>query len=46
MNGGRALVGLLNNPVVPSVIKYAPELVEYVDVIPDTVLKSRPTGKI
>jgi uncharacterized protein (UPF0276 family) len=35
MNGGRALVGLLNNPVVPSVIKYAPELVEYVDVIPD-----------
>src|ERR1700675_1572709 len=31
----RALVGLLNNPVVPSVIGYAPELVEYVDVIPD-----------
>jgi uncharacterized protein len=31
----RPLVGLLNNPVVPSVIRYAPELVEYVDVIPD-----------
>ena len=31
----RALVGLLNNPVVPSVIRYAPELVEYVDVIPE-----------
>ena len=31
----KPLVGLLNNPVVPSVIKYAPELVEYVDVIPD-----------
>jgi uncharacterized protein len=35
MHGMRALVGLLNNPVVPSIIKYAPELVEYVDVIPD-----------
>jgi uncharacterized protein (UPF0276 family) len=35
MDGGRALVGLLNNPVVPSVIEYAPELVEYIDVIPD-----------
>jgi uncharacterized protein len=32
---GKALVGLLNNPVVPSVIGYAPDLVEYVDVIPD-----------
>jgi uncharacterized protein len=31
----RPLVGLLNNPVVPSVIRYAPELVEYIDVIPD-----------
>jgi len=35
MHEGRALVGLLNNPVVPSVIGYAPELVEYIDVIPD-----------
>src|ERR1700732_4093281 len=35
MRGTRALVGLLNNPVVPSIIRYAPELVEYVDVIPD-----------
>jgi uncharacterized protein (UPF0276 family) len=35
MPEGRALVGLLNNPVVPSVIGYAPELVEYIDVIPD-----------
>lgn len=34
-NHGRALVGLLNNPVVPSVINYAPHLVEYIDVIPD-----------
>jgi uncharacterized protein (UPF0276 family) len=32
---GKALVGLLNNPVVPSIIKYAPDLVEYIDVIPD-----------
>lgn len=31
----RALVGLLNNPVVPTIIRYAPGLVEYVDVIPD-----------
>jgi len=31
----RPLVGLLNNPVVPSVIRYVPDLVEYVDVIPD-----------
>lgn len=31
----RALVGLLNNPVVPSIVKYAPSLVEYIDVIPD-----------
>ena len=29
------LVGLLNNPVVPSVIACAPDLVEYLDVIPD-----------
>jgi uncharacterized protein (UPF0276 family) len=35
MHRGRALVGLLNNPVIPSVIKYAPDLVEYIDVIPD-----------
>jgi uncharacterized protein len=31
----RPLVGLLNNPVVPSVIRHAPELVECLDVIPD-----------
>jgi uncharacterized protein len=31
----KVLVGLLNNPVVPSIIRYAPELVEYIDVIPD-----------
>jgi uncharacterized protein (UPF0276 family) len=31
----KALVGLLNNPVVPSIVKYAPDLVEYIDVIPD-----------
>ena len=31
----KPLVGLLNNPVVPSVIRHAPDLVEYVDVIPD-----------
>ena len=35
MHGARPLVGLLNNPVVPSVIRYAPDLVEYIDVIPD-----------
>ena len=35
MHGGRALVGLLNNPVVPSIIKFAPDLIEYIDVIPD-----------
>lgn len=35
MQERRPLVGLLNNPVVPSVIRYAPNLVEYVDVIPD-----------
>ena len=35
MQDRRPLVGLLNNPVVPSVIRYAPDLVEYVDVIPD-----------
>jgi uncharacterized protein len=35
MRSGRALVGLLNNPVVPSIIKHAPHLVEYIDVIPD-----------
>jgi uncharacterized protein (UPF0276 family) len=28
-------VGLLNNPAVPAVIRYAPDLVEYIDVIPD-----------
>jgi uncharacterized protein len=31
----KALVGLLNNPVVPTIVKYAPDLVEYIDVIPD-----------
>lgn len=35
MQGGRALVGLLNNPVVPSIVKHAPDLVECIDVIPD-----------
>lgn len=35
MHGTRALVGLLNNPVVPSIVRHAPELVEYIDVIPD-----------
>jgi uncharacterized protein (UPF0276 family) len=35
MHRRKALVGLLNNPVVPSVVKYAPNLVEYIDVIPD-----------
>jgi uncharacterized protein (UPF0276 family) len=35
MYGGKPLVGLLNNPVVPSVIRHAPSLVEYIDVIPD-----------
>jgi len=35
MKTERALVGLLNNPVVPSVIAHAPDLVEYIDVIPD-----------
>jgi hypothetical protein len=31
----RPLVGLLNNPIVPTIIKYAPSLVEHIDVIPD-----------
>jgi uncharacterized protein len=31
----KALVGLLNNPAVPSIVRYAPDLVEYIDVIPD-----------
>jgi len=35
MPSKRALVGLLNNPVVPSIVKYVPDLVEYIDVIPD-----------
>jgi len=35
MRGGRAFVGLLNNPAVPSIVKHAPDLVEYIDVIPD-----------
>jgi len=35
MDRTRPLVGLLNNPVVPSVVRYAPDLVEYIDVIPD-----------
>ena len=35
MKTERALVGLLNNPVVPSVVAHAPDLVEYIDVIPD-----------
>lgn len=34
-NKKRALVGLLYNPVVPTIIDYAPDLVEYIDVIPD-----------
>jgi uncharacterized protein len=35
MTAQRPLVGLLNNPAVPSVIAHAPDLVEYIDVIPD-----------
>jgi uncharacterized protein len=35
MHRRKALVGLLNNPVVPSVVRHAPDLVEYIDVIPD-----------
>lgn len=35
MQRRKALIGLLNNPVVPSVIAYAPDLVEYIDIIPD-----------
>ena len=35
MHGRRILVGLLNNPVVPSIVRHAPDLVEYIDVIPD-----------
>ncbi|MBV9286402.1 MAG: DUF692 family protein [Hyphomicrobiales bacterium] len=31
----RPLVGLLNNPAVPAIIRFAPSLVEYIDVIPD-----------
>jgi uncharacterized protein len=31
----KPLVGLLYNPAVPAVIDYAPELVEYIEVIPD-----------
>ena len=31
----KPLVGMLYNPVAPSIIDYAPELVEYVEVIPD-----------
>jgi uncharacterized protein len=35
MRGRKALVGLLNNPVVPAIVKHAGDLVEYIDVIPD-----------
>src|SRR5882724_5625396 len=35
MDGAKALVGLLNNPVVSSIVKHAPDLVDYIDVIPD-----------
>lgn len=35
MRDHRPLVGLLNNPVVPAIVAHAPELVEYIDVIPD-----------
>jgi uncharacterized protein len=35
MHSRKPVVGLLNNPVVPSVINYAPSLVEYIEVIPD-----------
>ena len=35
MHRGKALVGLLYNPAVPAIIEYAPNLVEYIDVIPD-----------
>ena len=35
MTPRRPLVGLLNNPTVPSIIRFAPSLVEYIDVIPD-----------
>ncbi len=31
----RPLVGLLHNPAVPQVVDYAPELVEYLEIIPD-----------
>ncbi len=31
----KPLVGLLYNPVAPSIVDYAPELVQYVEVIPD-----------
>ncbi len=35
MKSERVLVGLLNNPVVPSVVAHAPDLVQYIGVIPD-----------
>jgi uncharacterized protein (UPF0276 family) len=31
----KPLIGLLYNPAVPDVVEYAPELVEYVEVIPE-----------
>jgi uncharacterized protein len=31
----KPLVGLLYNPAVPAVVEYAPDLVEYIEVIPD-----------
>src|SRR5678816_930440 len=31
----KPLVGMLYNPVVPAVIDYAPDLVQYIAVIPD-----------
>jgi len=35
MRSGGALVGLLYNPVVPTIVRHARDLVEYIDVIPD-----------
>jgi hypothetical protein len=46
MYGKKPLVGLLNNPVVPSVIRYAPDLVEYIDVIPDRLWYDFENGEV
>lgn len=35
MSPGKPLVGLLHNPAVPSIVAHAPDLVQYIDVIPD-----------